>query len=168
MAAVRRPTRSVADRMVPRLAALLLAGCAVLWVAVLVATPVAFAHGYVVGPALVYEAAGLICHQRPERSFHLAGIQLPVCARCFGLYDSGAAGASIACLAGLSGAARAPARSAAFAIAVAAIPTALTLIAEWIGLVHPGGLTRAIAAVPLGAMAGWGVVRHLALESPLR
>ena len=136
--------------------------------ALVLAAPLALAHGYTVLPAIVYEAAGLICHQRPERSFHLAGIQLPVCARCFGLYASGAAGALIACLAGLSGAGRAPARSAAFAIAVAAIPTALTLIAEWIGLVHPGGLTRAIAAVPLGAMAGWVFVRLLAVESPHR
>ena len=136
--------------------------------ALVLAAPLALAHGYTVLPAVVYEAAGLICHQRPERSFHLAGIQLPVCARCFGLYASGAAGALIACLAGLSGAGRAPARSAAFAIAVASIPTALTVIAEWIGLVHPGGLTRAIAAVPLGAMAGWVFVRLLALEWPHR
>ena len=31
-------------------------------------------HGYTV-LRQSYEAAGLICHQRPERSFHLAGIQ---------------------------------------------------------------------------------------------
>ena len=34
----------------------------------------------------VYQLGSLICHQRPERSFHLAGVQMPVCARCFGLY----------------------------------------------------------------------------------
>ena len=28
----------------------------------------------------------LFCHQNPERSLHLAGITLPLCARCFGLY----------------------------------------------------------------------------------
>ena len=33
-----------------------------------------------------------ICHQRPERSFAIAGIQMPVCARCSGLYVSGALG----------------------------------------------------------------------------
>lgn len=136
--------------------------------ALVLAAPLALAHGYTVLPAIVYEAAGLICHQRPERSFHLVGIQLPVCARCFGLYASGAAGAVMACLAGHSGAGRAPARSAAFAIVTAAIPTALTLILEWIGLLQPGGVARAIAAVPLGAMAGWLLVRLLALESPPR
>ena len=29
---------------------------------------------------------GYICHQRPERSFHSAGVPLPVCARCTGLH----------------------------------------------------------------------------------
>ena len=152
----------------PRSAGLLLTAGALSWVALVLAAPLALAHGYTVLPAIVYETAGLICHQRPERSFHLAGIQLPVCARCFGLYASGAAGAVMACLAGLSGTGRAPTRSAAFAIAAAAIPTALTLIVEWIGLIHPGGLARAIAAVPLGAMAGWLFVRLLVLEPPHR
>ena len=41
----------------------------------------------------LYAVGWLICHQRPERSFHLAGAQLPVCARCLGLYAGGAAGA---------------------------------------------------------------------------
>lgn len=163
MAAVRRPTRSVADRMVPRLAALLLAGCAVLWVAVLVATPVAFAHGYVVGPALVYEACGLVCHQRPERSFHLAGVQLPVCARCLGLYASGAFGAVVACAAAADRSLEIrPVRDTRWALAIASIPTALTLLSEWSGLWYPSGAARAFAAVPLGAVAGWVLVRCVA------
>ncbi len=29
---------------------------------------------------------GRICHQRPERSFFVNGSQLPICARCIGLY----------------------------------------------------------------------------------
>ena len=42
--------------------------------------------------AVMYAAGSFICHQIPERSFHLDGIQLPVCARCFGLYGGGALG----------------------------------------------------------------------------
>ena len=159
MAAVRRPTWSVADRMMPRFAALLLAGCAVLWVAVLVATPVAFAHGYVVGPALVYEACGLVCHQRPERSFHLAGVQLPVCARCLGLYASGALGAAVACAAADRSREIRPVGDTRWALAIASIPTALTLLSEWSGLWYPSGAARAFAALPLGAVAGWVLVR---------
>lgn len=38
------------------------------------------------GSALVYVAGGALCHQRVDRSFHLAGIPFPVCARCTGVY----------------------------------------------------------------------------------
>jgi uncharacterized membrane protein len=34
----------------------------------------------------VYLLGGRICHQIAERSFHVAGAQLPVCARCLGVY----------------------------------------------------------------------------------
>ena len=30
----------------------------------------------------------MICHRRPERSFHIRGFQFPVCARCTGFYIS--------------------------------------------------------------------------------
>jgi uncharacterized membrane protein len=135
-------------------------------VALVLAAPFALAHGYILLPTIVYEAAGLICHQRPERSFHLAGIQLPVCARCFGLYASGAAGACAAYLAGLSTTVSAPTRFVTVALGAAAIPTALTLIGEWTGLLHPGGVTRAVASLPLGAVAGWSFVRLLTAAVP--
>jgi hypothetical protein len=35
---------------------------------------------------LIYAAGSMICHQRPERSFHLFGVQMAVCARCVGAY----------------------------------------------------------------------------------
>src|SRR5260221_7816536 len=43
----------------------------------------------------VYGMGSVLCHQRPERSFHLWGVQLPVCARCVGVY----AGAALLALA---------------------------------------------------------------------
>ena len=42
--------------------------------------------------AFIFAVGSVICHQLPERSFFLDGRQLPVCARCTGLYLSGAAG----------------------------------------------------------------------------
>ena len=36
----------------------------------------------------IYYMGGLICHQRPERSFVLAGNQFALCARCTGMYLS--------------------------------------------------------------------------------
>lgn len=32
--------------------------------------------------------SSLICHRKPERSFHINGHQFPVCARCTGFYIS--------------------------------------------------------------------------------
>ena len=34
----------------------------------------------------VYVAGAVVCHQKAERSFSLAGQPLPVCARCTGIY----------------------------------------------------------------------------------
>lgn len=33
----------------------------------------------------VYDIYGLTCHQRPERSFHLLAVPMPLCVRCFGM-----------------------------------------------------------------------------------
>ncbi|MEO7274034.1 MAG: DUF2085 domain-containing protein [Vicinamibacterales bacterium] len=142
----------------PRAVPVLLAACAVAWVAILLAAPVALAHGYVTFPAVVYQAGGLICHQRAERSFHLLGIQLPVCARCLGLYASGAVGAVAACGFGRGRPARSDAR---VLLAIAAIPTAVTLIGEWAGLWYPTGAARAMAAIPLGLCGAYVLVASL-------
>lgn len=40
----------------------------------------------IVAPELGEKLFGFFCHQNPERSLHLAGMTLPLCARCFGLY----------------------------------------------------------------------------------
>jgi uncharacterized membrane protein len=108
--------------------------------------------------SLVYAAGAFVCHQRPERSFWLAGKPLPVCARCTGLYLSALAGGVLA----LTLSRRSPAAThPRWILAVACIPTAATWIGEFAGLIHPSNLTRAIAAVPLGAAAAWVVVALL-------
>src|SRR5438552_2016659 len=38
----------------------------------------------------VYAIGSLVCHQLPERSFHLESVPLPVCARCTGIYAGAA------------------------------------------------------------------------------
>ena len=44
----------------------------------------------------VYLTGGAICHQLPERSFDLWGHQMPVCARCTGIYAGAALAAIVA------------------------------------------------------------------------
>jgi uncharacterized membrane protein len=79
---------------------------------------------------------------------------MAVCARCTGLYASAAAGAAIA-LVGRSTSLRASRARA--ILLLAAIPTAATLVAEWLGLMDPGSVARFAAALPLGAAAAWVV-----------
>ncbi len=114
-----------------------------------------------VGTAAIHGAGALICHQRPERSFHARDRQFPVCARCSGLYVAGTAGA----LAGWLGCARIPRRTRALLVTTA-IPTAITVAAEWAGVAAPSNLIRAAAAVPLGGAVGWLFVRLLRAEPP--
>jgi hypothetical protein len=107
------------------------------------------------GPYLSASAYGfgaLVCHQRPERSFHLAGAQLPVCARCTGLYLSAAIGILFVW-------ARRPSPAVPFEtwrarLLWAALPTAATLVFEWWRPSGASGALRALSAVPLGAAAG--------------
>ena len=104
--------------------------------------------------ALPYLVGSLVCHQIPERSFHLAGAQLPVCARCTGLYLGGALG--LVFWATTIWRRRAPWSnwSALTALAVSGAPTALTVATAWLGVADPPNVWRAMFAVPLGAIAG--------------
>jgi uncharacterized membrane protein len=144
-----------------RALALGLTAAALLWLVVLIAAPLFVSRG-AASPAIaaIYAAAGLVCHQRPERSFTIAGMQMPVCARCFGLYAAGAAGALAASVVA-AGTVRGGSREVRIVLAVAAAPTAVTIALEWFGLAFPSNTMRAAASLPLGAAAGWTFVRLL-------
>ncbi|HEX5703141.1 MAG TPA: DUF2085 domain-containing protein [Pyrinomonadaceae bacterium] len=60
-----------------------------------VAAPAALSRGHLGFSEFIYQAFSYLCHQIPERSFHLAGHPFAVCSRCTGLY----AGFAIATLA---------------------------------------------------------------------
>jgi uncharacterized membrane protein len=144
----------------PRLIAVLLSTAAILWVAILLTSPLVSPARSPVAGGRVFGIGGLVCHQRPDRSFHVRGTQLPVCARCLGLYLSGAVGA----LLGWFGRPGVPRRTRTALFAVAA-PTALTVLLEWTGVAAPSNFIRAVAALPLGGLAGWLFVRMLRAES---
>ena len=132
-----------------------------LWLAAILAAPHALeaapgAPGRL-GAGVIYLAGRVVCHQRPERSFVAAGHPLPVCARCTGIY----AAAPLACLLALAlpgGRAR---RLWAWAatprgVLVAVLPTAVSVVVEWItGWTDPG--LRAATGAVLG-FAGAGLV----------
>jgi len=127
----------------------------------------------------VYAVGSLICHQLPERSYHLWAAQMPVCARCTGIYFGAVAGALASALRRphalrrsapdvplLSGETRGRARpvrnvSTAWTrtvLALAATPTALTLVYEWTTGVMPSHAIRAAAGAAIGGAVAWLVV----------
>ncbi|MEO6334467.1 MAG: DUF2085 domain-containing protein [Pyrinomonadaceae bacterium] len=56
------------------------------WVSLTLAAPLFLSGGFAAASTPVYTFFSYICHQIPERSLYLAGNQLAVCSRCFGVY----------------------------------------------------------------------------------
>ena len=107
--------------------------------------------------ALVYAAGSVICHQLPERSFFVDARQLPVCARCTGLYASGVAGFLGWCVYKAARGWRpftVPARAALAIVTVTALPTVVSYLTGVAGVWDGSNLQRALLAVPLGVSAG--------------
>jgi uncharacterized membrane protein len=114
--------------------------------------------------AILYAVGSLICHQLPDRSFYLAGYQLPVCARCLGIYVGAACGAALVWMRSRrweNPLPVAPATGRLLAFAAAA-PTVLTVALEAAGLWYPSNLVRAYAGFPLGGVVAFVVVNALA------
>jgi uncharacterized membrane protein len=141
-----------------RFAGLLLLLLATLWATAIIAAPRVVASGaehpvWSGLGGLTYIVGGLVCHQRPERSFHASGIQLPVCARCTGLYLAAPIGMAAALLFFLRRRRRRSGDAWRLALLAAMLPTVVSISLEWLG--GPSGtVSRALAAIPLGAVAG--------------
>jgi uncharacterized membrane protein len=120
---------------------------AVAWLAALIATPLLPAAP----AAFMYLLGSRICHQIAERSFHLDAAQLPVCARCFGIYAGFAAGVLFA-----PGQVRVRR-----VLIVSALPTLITVFAESTALWQPSNVARAIAGAPLGIAIGLVVIASI-------
>jgi uncharacterized membrane protein len=147
--------------LTPKLAAAVTIA-AVGWLVLVLASPVAVSSGRFSLIALsTYHAGSLVCHQRPERSFHLAGIQMPVCARCLGLYAAGAAGAAVPWVRRR----RSDSRNARIVFGLAALPIALTVALEWMNILTPSNTARLLTGLPLGFVAGWILVSILGADS---
>jgi uncharacterized membrane protein len=56
------------------------------WVFAILLAPITKGNGHVAVSSPIYHFFSFICHQIPERSFHVAGEPFGVCSRCFGVY----------------------------------------------------------------------------------
>jgi Predicted membrane protein (DUF2085) len=129
------------------------------WLLLIVAAPVL----WIPVAGVMYAAGSFICHQLPERSFHFQGAQLPVCARCLGLYCGGAFGSVLGANAVVR---RRISRGQPFLARAlrwrwtlaAAIPTLATLLLEWGFGLPISNTARAVAALPFGVAVAFVVV----------
>lgn len=113
----------------------------------------------------------MVCHQRAERSFNYDGAQMPVCARCTGLYLAGAGGLLTGLF--LTAVPRAPRvkrrLQAAFsnlatwraALILAVLPMLASVGFEWLGVWPGSNLSRALTALPAGWVVGVMVAESL-------
>jgi hypothetical protein len=162
---------------------------ALVWAALIVAAPYLASRAHTSASASVlilgvYGLGSLICHQLPERSYHLWAAQMPVCARCAGIYLGAACGAlastSVRAIGSWKsapmdpGAVQPEARStddrsnakarsgslqnARALLGIAAAPTVVTLLYEWSTGDMPSHAMRAAAGVPIGLVVAWLVV----------
>jgi uncharacterized membrane protein len=140
---------------------------AVIWASAILAAPTVEiaappGSGLHVLSALVYAAGAVVCHQRPERSFFTAaGVQLPVCARCTGIYGAAAlialviwgatalAGRAVASFSEL------PHRARLGIAIVALLPTIATALFEWSTGAAPSNAARFAAGAPIGVLVSW-------------
>ena len=135
------------------------------WAALLVAVPFLASRDHASAPAsllivAVYAIGSLVCHQLPERSYHLWTVQLPVCARCAGIYVGAMVGAvgARAFQAGGRRSERLVIRKARTVLVLAVTPSALTLVYEWATGVMPSHAIRAAAGAAIGVAVAWLVV----------
>jgi len=53
----------------------------------IIGAPLLQSSGHAVFASRIYRAFSFVCHQIPDRSFHLAGYKFAVCSRCTGIYS---------------------------------------------------------------------------------
>lgn len=168
---------------------ILIAAASIAWVASLAAASfVAGRGGGVVAygfAAFVYAVGSAVCHQLPARSFALWGAQMPVCARCTGIY-LGAAFAGIVYVAcgparagpyvrtkmmttlfsyvgsayrrTFSGSELRP-HTARLVLIAAALPAVASLLYEWTTGDVPSNTVRALTGIILGAAVARSVLK---------
>ena len=151
-----RSTRRVHGDRTRRVTVWAAAAVASLWCFSLVAAPYLASH-HLASPyaswvaAAPYAAGRFVCHQQADRSFLLWNVQMPVRARCLGLYAAAPLGV-IWPTVSVRRRRRSPGGLRA-AVLLAAVPIAALVAIEWLGVASPGPWVRAIAALPLGAVA---------------
>ena len=127
-------------------------------VAMIIGAPLFQSTGHAPFASTIYKAFSFVCHQIPERSFHLAGHQFAVCSRCTGLYSGFAVAALIYPLVRSLTRTDAPRRR---WLILAAVPLLIDFSLTYFGLWSNTHLTRFSTGALLGAVAVFYVMPGL-------
>jgi uncharacterized membrane protein len=149
------PAEAARRRRTARAAWAAAAGVAAAGVGLVLLAPLLRAEGWPLLSLAVYKGFAGACHQMPERSFHLRGFPLAVCARCLGLYAGCLAGVVAYPLA--RGLARTEVPRRAWLL-LAAVPTSIDFLLGVTGLWENTHWSRFLTALVLGAAAAFYVV----------
>jgi len=127
-----------------------LAAPALLIVAAIFGAPLAQALGYSAFAGSIYKAFSFVCHQIPDRSFHLGEHQFAVCSRCTGLYAGFAVAALSYPLVRSLKSADTPPR---LWLILAAVPLAIDFALGYFSIWENNHLSRFTTGALLGAVA---------------
>jgi len=105
----------------------------------------------------VYLVGSAVCHQLDARSFHIWAHQMPVCARCTGVY----LGAAIAALTAVGDGRPIVAIHPRWMVGLALLPAAASLLYEWGTGVAPSNVTRAATGLVAGGTVAWLMIADL-------
>lgn len=160
------PAHQYVPQSAPRVGALrrplvawgVMASSSLLVVGLIVAAPLALAHGYNGFAHPVYDLFGYLCHQIPGRSFQLEGHSFAVCARCTGLYMGFALAVLCFPLARSVRDARAPRR---LWLLLGAVPITIDFALGFSGIWANTHLSRFATGALLGATCAFYVVPGL-------
>lgn len=118
-------------------------------VGLIIAAPLAQANGHASFALSIYRVFSYVCHQIPERSFHLAGHQFAVCSRCTGLYSGFAVATLLYPLARSLKSIDTPSH---LWLILSAIPLAIDFSVTYFGVWENTHLTRFSTGALLGAV----------------
>ena len=127
-------------------------------VAMIVGAPILQSSGHPALASPIYKIFSFVCHQIPERSFHLAGHQFAVCSRCTGLYTGFAVAALVYPLARSLTRTDTPRRR---WLILAAVPLLIDFSLTYFGVWSNTHLTRFSTGALLGAVAVFYVMPGL-------
>jgi uncharacterized membrane protein len=128
---------------------------AAFWLGLIIGAPLLKANGLAAAANWIYAPFSYLCHQISERSFHLSGEQLAVCARCFGVYAGLGIGILTYPLLLSVHSGEAPPR---FILFLAPIPTTIDFALEFFGIWQNTHFSRFATGASLGVVCAFFVV----------